>query len=58
MNFQDAKRLKMLWGNKPCNHPTLAKEYEMGAATGDYICTQCGEAGWGNDWNKKGEEND
>jgi len=53
MQFEDAMKLKKLWGDKPCNHPTLEKEYEMGAATGDYCCTQCGQSGWGSDWNKK-----
>ena len=56
MQIKDAMDLKKRWGNKPCNHPTLEKEYEMGASTGDYICTQCGESGWGSDWNKKEEE--
>jgi len=53
MQFEDAMKLKKLWGDKPCNHPTLEKEYEMGAATGDYCCAQCGQSGWGSDWNKK-----
>lgn len=53
MKMKDAMSLRELWGNKPCDHPTLEKEYEKGMATGDYVCTQCGEAGWGNNWNKK-----
>ena len=41
MQIKEAMKLKEAWGDKPCNHPELAKEYELGAATGDYVCTQC-----------------
>ena len=50
-----ALRLKERWGGKPCAHPKLTKEYDRGTATGDYVCTTCGESGWGCSWNKKSE---
>jgi hypothetical protein len=53
MQMRDASALRKRWGNKPCSHPHLEKEYDLGAATGDYVCTTCGEAGWGSDWNEK-----
>jgi len=37
-----ATALKQEWGDKPCPHPTLAKEYDAGERTGNYVCTQCG----------------
>lgn len=56
MQMDDARRLCEEWekkGNPPCDHENLEKEYALGSATGDYVCTRCGEAGWGKDWNKK-----
>jgi hypothetical protein len=41
-----AKRLRDDWAAKdspPCDHPQLAKEYVLGAQTGDKVCTTCGE---------------
>jgi len=49
-------QLRREWGDKPCDHPYLEKEYHLGMHTGDYICTTCGEAGWGRDWPKKERE--
>jgi hypothetical protein len=46
MNMKDAKELRERWGDKPCDHPDLAKEMYFGGSTGDYVCTQCGEAFW------------
>ncbi len=43
MQQKDASLLRKNWGNKPCSHPEFAKEYMLGAGTGDYVCTQCGE---------------
>jgi hypothetical protein len=31
------------WGNKPCDHPHLEKEYYVGAFLINYVCTQCGK---------------
>lgn len=50
MQMNKAGALREKWGDKPCDHPSLDKEYELGAATGDYVCTTCGKAGWGRDW--------
>ena len=51
-NVGDAAALRKKWGDKPCEHPKLMKEYYLGSQTGDYICTTCGQEGWGRDWNK------
>ncbi len=53
--MQDTKaaELRKNWGDEPCDHPHLEKEYHLGMDTGDYVCTTCGETGWGPDWNKK-----
>jgi len=42
MQAKKAAALREAWGEKPCNHPALAKEYASGVRTGDYVCTQCG----------------
>lgn len=44
MQMSEIKKLKDSWGNKPCDHPELDKEYILGYQTGDYICTSCGES--------------
>lgn len=44
MQFKDAQTLKKEWGDKPCSHPTITKEYVLGTSTGDYVCTTCGRA--------------
>ena len=56
MQMEDAKKLRKAWGNKPCDHPKLEKEYFLGSATNDYVCTQCGMAGWGSQWNEEGKD--
>jgi len=48
-----AIELRKKWGDKKCNHPNLEKEYDLGSATGDYVCTQCGSSGPGRDWPEK-----
>lgn len=50
MQTNKAAELRRIWGNKTCDHPNLEKEYYNGASTGDYVCTQCGETRWGNNW--------
>ena len=42
MKKKRAIELQALWGDKPCPHPALAKEYDQGSRTGNFICTQCG----------------
>lgn len=56
MQIKKANKLREEWGNKPCDHPSLEKEYHNGSATGDYVCKQCGEARWGRMWNKSDKE--
>lgn len=53
MQSTRANRKKASWGDKPCDHPNLDKEYMNGMATGDYVCTTCGETRWGSSWNKE-----
>ncbi|MDB2373632.1 hypothetical protein N9W11_03650 [Psychrosphaera haliotis] len=53
MQLEEAQKLKANSGKKPCSHPDLSKEYHLGAATGDFVCTACGEAGFGRDWVKR-----
>lgn len=43
MKYSDAKQLKINWGDKPCNHLQIEKEYDLGADTGDYVCVTCGK---------------
>ena len=56
MQIKEAVALRKRWGNQPCNHPVLDKEYDLGISTGDYVCTTCGRAGWGSDWNAREHE--
>ncbi len=42
MKLQDAINLSNRWGDKPCDHPSIVRESNMGFSTGDYVCTQCG----------------
>ena len=37
-----AIELQQKWGGKPCDHPALSREYDLGERTGNYCCTQCG----------------
>lgn len=46
MQMDKAQRLRKAWGDKPCDHPHLEREYCLGAHTGDSVCTTCGEAFW------------
>lgn len=45
MQHNKAQELVKEWGDKPCEHPHIEKEYYLGAQTGDYVCTTCGEQG-------------
>jgi hypothetical protein len=43
MKQKQALKLRETWGDAPCDHPTLAREYDAeGNRTSSYICTQCG----------------
>lgn len=43
MQLDKAKRLRGTWGDKPCIHPKLEKEYFLGADTMDFVCATCGK---------------
>jgi hypothetical protein len=42
MKQKRAQELREAWGDAPCEHPQLAKLYDLGAHTGSYACTKCG----------------
>ena len=43
MQHQNAMR-RYNSGNFPnCSHPRTEREFYLGSATGDYVCTTCGE---------------
>ena len=42
MKRKRALELQQAWGGKPCEHPSFAKEYDLGERTGNFVCTQCG----------------
>jgi hypothetical protein len=42
MQSKEARDLRMKWGNKPCDHPHVDREYDRQFHTGDEVCTQCG----------------
>lgn len=43
MEYFVAQKVKESWGEKPCSHPHIEKEYYSGAFLINYVCTQCGE---------------
>jgi hypothetical protein len=42
MEYFAAQKQKEAWGDKPCDHPHLEKEYYVGCFLINYVCTQCG----------------
>jgi hypothetical protein len=55
MQAKKAAKLHKEWvekGNPPCDHVNLDKEYDLGADTGDLVCTSCGETWWRNNPNR------
>ena len=42
MKQKRADELRDAWGDAPCEHPQLAKVYDLGERTGNFACTQCG----------------
>jgi hypothetical protein len=42
MKAKRASELREAWGDAPCDHPQLAKLYDLGVETGDFACVQCG----------------
>ena len=43
MQKKKAALLMQEWGDKPCEHPTFAKEYDLGERTGNLVCKTCGK---------------
>ena len=43
MKQKRAQELREAWGDAVCEHPQLAKLYDLGAATGSFACIQCGK---------------
>jgi hypothetical protein len=44
MRALEAEALRSRWGDKPCSHHQLEKEYSRGWPTGDFVCTLCGQS--------------
>jgi hypothetical protein len=43
MQLEDAERLRKKWGDKPCDHSHIQKEYYLATQTGETnVCTTCG----------------
>ena len=42
MKQKRAQELRDAWGDAPCDHPQLAKLYDLGAHTGSFACVKCG----------------
>ena len=43
MEYYIAQKVKESWGDKPCDHPHIEREYYSGAFLTNYICVQCGK---------------
>jgi hypothetical protein len=43
MEYAVVQKQKEAWGDKPCDHPHIEKEYYVGAFLINYVCTQCGK---------------
>jgi len=43
MEYNDAIKLREVWGKRPCSHPRLEKLYYAGAFLVSYVCIKCGE---------------
>jgi len=43
MEYSAAQEMKEKWGDKPCDHHHLEKEYYVGAFLTNYVCIQCGK---------------
>jgi hypothetical protein len=43
MKHSEAKKLRDAWGEKPCDHKQIDKEYYLGADTMDFVCIICGQ---------------
>jgi hypothetical protein len=43
MEYSEAQKVKEAWGNEPCEHQHLEKEYYGGAFLINWVCIQCGK---------------
>ena len=43
MVYSEAQKVKEAWGNEPCDHQHLEKEYYGGAFLINWVCIQCGK---------------
>jgi len=43
MEYFSAKMIREQWGDKPCDHSKLEREFYGDTYTLDYVCTQCGK---------------
>jgi hypothetical protein len=43
MKQKRAHELQKAWPGGPCEHPQLAKVYDLGAHTGNFACVKCGQ---------------
>ena len=43
MKKKRAQELQDAWGGAQCEHPQLAKVYDLGAHTGSFACVKCGQ---------------
>lgn len=42
MKVKRAQELRDAWGEASCEHPQLAKLYDLGSHTGTFACVKCG----------------
>ena len=42
MQRSKVEKIKLEWGDDPCNHPKIVKECYGNTLTGYIICAQCG----------------
>lgn len=45
MQIHESVELQKKWGDKPCDHPSIDREYFYAVPTGDLVCRQCGMDG-------------
>ena len=43
MEYYIAQKVKEEWGDKPCEHQQIEKEYYSGAFLTNYVCIRCGK---------------
>jgi hypothetical protein len=42
MEYLKAKKIREEWGEKPCDHPKIEREFYGDTHTLDWVCSQCG----------------